>query len=216
MKKKTTVISIGNGGFNIAREIFLSGTFSHPEFIIVDTNEDELKVKGANERFRTILLPIFEREVNSARAIEIKEVIQSDSERVVICTTLGGKTGTFYAPLIAMDSFLKGKEVHTLCTMPFKFEGKKRLTRAEKAASQLYYASNIFITQNNNRLTDFKSMKLGDLDMPMVKYYRQIIEGEDFPMRTKALLQDVIEPISFQFPALSLEERIKKFNLIQK
>lgn len=45
MEIKTTVITIGNGGFNIAREIFLSGTFTHPEFIIVDTKEDELKLK---------------------------------------------------------------------------------------------------------------------------------------------------------------------------
>lgn len=210
MTKKTKIISIGNGGFNIAREIFLSGTFSHPEFIIVDTNDDELKVKGASERFKTVLLPIFEGEINSARATEIKDVIQSDSERVVICSTLGGKTGTFYAPLIAMDSFLKGKEVHTLCTMPFKFEGEKRLKRAEGAASKLYYASNIFIIQRNDRLSDFKSMNIGDLDVPMVKYYRQLVEGEDFPMRTKALLHDVIEPISIHFPGLFKEERIKK------
>lgn len=212
MKKKTTLISIGNGGFNIAREIFMSGIFDHPEFFIMDSEENELKEKDPIGRFKTVLLPIFEGEVNSASATEIKDVISSDSERVVICSTLGGKTGTFYAPLIAMDSFLKGKEVHTLSSMPFKFEGEKRLKRAEGASSQLYYASDIFIIQRNDRLSDFNSMKLGDLDVPMVKYYRHLIEGEDFPMRTKALLQDVIEPITFQFPTLTIEKRMKGFN----
>lgn len=212
MNKKTTIIAVGNGGFNIAREIFMSGIFDHPEFVIIDSEENELKEKDPNGRFNTVLLPIFEGEVNSARATEIKDVIPSDSERVVICSTLGGKTGTFYATLIAMDAYLRGKEVHTLSSMPFKFEGEKRLKRAEGASSQLYYASDIFIIQRNDRLSDFNSMKLGDFDLPMVKYYRQLIEGEHYPMRTKSLIQDIIEPITIKFPEFSLEERITGFN----
>lgn len=119
-----------------------------------------------------------------------------------------GREKTETGPLIALDAFLKGNKVNTLYSMPFMYDGEQRLKRAQRAFTQLYYASNIFITKNNNRLTDFKSMKLDNLDMPMVKYYRQLIEGEDYHMCTHATLQDTIEPISIHIQELSKKERI--------
>ena len=51
-----------------------------------------------------------------------------------------------------------------------------------------------------------------ELDRPMVKYYLDLIEGEEYPLRVRTRLQDIIDPISFQFPEPTTEERIKGFN----
>lgn len=61
-------------------------------------------------------------------------------------------------------------------------------------------------------MTDSETLSLIDLDVPIVKCYRQLVEGEEHPMRTKEFLQEIIDPIVILYPELALEERIKRFN----
>lgn len=157
-----------------------------------------------------MLLPEFHGEVNSERMALVKDIVPENSKKIVICATLGGRTGSYYAPLIALHAYTKGCEVHTLCSLPFRLEGEQRLKRAVKATYQLYHASHILIIQNNDLLiTHFPSIPIGDLDlnMPMIKCYRQLIE-DCHSMRGHTSVEDLM---SVLFPEMPMEERIKRF-----
>jgi cell division protein FtsZ len=60
---------------------------------------------------------------------------------VFVTTGLGGGTGTGAAPVIASLASEIGALTIAVVTKPFKFEGKKRATQAERGTRELRDAS---------------------------------------------------------------------------
>lgn len=88
---------------------------------------------------------------------------------MIICATLGGMTGSKYAPLIALEAILKGKFVCSFFSMPYEFEGEQKNKRAMNARMQLIVSSNLAIQQNNDRLKEVESLGLNDIDKPLIE-----------------------------------------------
>ncbi len=84
---------------------------------------------------------------------EIKSAIDG-ADVVFLCTGLGGGTGSGAAPLVAHMARSTGAVVIAFATLPFSFEGKRRLTQASEALVQLDQQADLVVCFENDRLGD--------------------------------------------------------------
>lgn len=97
-----TVIAVGNGGYNLATDLIAAGLFPDSRLIVCDTNEKDLEKHSANAT-ETILLEKLGGKVKSDDTPIVEDIVAKASDSVIICATLGGMTGSKYAPLIALE-----------------------------------------------------------------------------------------------------------------
>lgn len=162
-----TIIAVGNGGFNLATDLIAAGLFPNAQLIVCDTNQRDLEKNSVNAS-ETFLLEKLRGKVKSGDTTFVKEIVAKASDSVIICATLGGMTGSKYAPLIALEAILKGKFVCSFFSMPYEFEGEQKNKRAMNARMQLIVSSNLAVQQNNDRLKEVESLGLNDIDKPLV------------------------------------------------
>lgn len=165
---KETIIAIGNGGYNLATDLIAAGLFPDARLIVCDTNEKDLEKNSVNAA-ESFLLEKLRKSVKSGDTNLVDDIVEKASDSVIICATLGGMTGSKYAPLIALDAILKGKFVCSFFSMPYGFEGEQKTKRAMNARMQLIVSSNLAVQQNNERLKEVESLGLNDLDKPLVE-----------------------------------------------
>lgn len=80
---------------------------------------------------------------------------------VFICTGLGGGTGSGAAPVVAEIAKGCGALVVVLATMPFSFEGRRRLNQAEEALELLQKRADALVLFDNNRMGELVLPKEG-------------------------------------------------------
>ena len=165
---KETIIAVGNGGYNLATGIIAAGLFPDARLIVCDTNEKDLE-KNSTNAAESFLLEKLRKTVKAGDTTLVDDIVEKASDSVIVCATLGGMTGSKYAPLIAMDAILRGKFVCSFFSMPYGFEGEKKTKRAMNARMQLIASSNLVVQQNNDRLKEVESLGLNDLDKPLVE-----------------------------------------------
>lgn len=163
-----TIIAVGNGGYNLATDLIAAGLFPDSRLIVCDTNEKDLEKHSANTT-ETFLLEKLRKKVKSGDTPIVEGIVAKASNSVIICATLGGMTGSKYAPLIALEAILKGKFVCSFFSMPYEFEGEQKTKRAMNARMQLIASSNFAVQQNNDRLKEVESLGLNDIDKPLVE-----------------------------------------------
>jgi len=73
---------------------------------------------------------------------------------VFICVGLGGGTGSGAAPLIANFARQHNAIVVAIATLPFSFEGRRRMAQAEEALSSLTQQADMVICFENDRMGD--------------------------------------------------------------
>lgn len=162
-----TVIAVGNGGYNLATDLIAAGLFTDAQLIVCDTNQKDLEKNSVNAS-ETFLLEKLHGKVKSGDTTFVKEIVAKASESVIVCATLGGMTGSKYAPLIALEAILKGKFVCSFFSMPYEFEGEQKTKRARNARMKLIVSSYFAVQQNNDRLKEVVSLGLNDIDKPLV------------------------------------------------
>ena len=94
-------------------------------------------------------------EIGEAAALESEEEllnIVSDADLVFITCGLGGGTGTGAAPIIAELAKKSGALTVSVCTLPFRAEGEKRLKNAFRGLDRIIKASNTIIPIPNEKL----------------------------------------------------------------
>lgn len=163
-----TIIAVGNGGYNLATDLIAAGLFPNARLIVCDTNEKDLEKNSVNASESFLLIKL-RGKVKSDDTSFVEEIIAKASDSVIICATLGGMTGSKYAPLIALEAILKGKFVCSFFSMPYEFEGEQKNKRAMNARMQLIVSSNLAIQQNNDRLNEVESLGLNDIDKPLIE-----------------------------------------------
>lgn len=165
---KETIIAVGNGGYNLATGIIAAGLFPDARLIVCDTNEKDLEKNSINAA-ESFLLKKPRKSIKSGDTTLVDDIVEKASDSVIVCATLGGMTGSKYAPLIALDAILKGKFVCSFFSMPYGFEGEQKTKRAMNARMQLIVSSNLVVQQNNDRLKEIESLGLNDIDKPLVE-----------------------------------------------
>lgn len=202
-----TIIAVGNGGYNLAKDLISAGLFSDAQLIVCDSDQTTLEKDSAgNSEF--VPLEKFRGKVKSRDTELVEDIVGKATDTVIICVTLGGMTGSKYAPLIALDAILKGKFVCTLFSMPYEFEGKEKIKRAMDARMQLIVSSNFAIQQNNDRLKAVDSLGLNDMNRPLV-------ETENAVLNDRPLKELAIEPNNNSLQKLIPEEyQVKDMPLV--
>ncbi len=163
-----TIVSVGNGGFNIASDIICANLFPDAQLLVCDT--DPMSVENnSKDSCKSFLLPKAKRIFKSKDTVLVDSIVDSLSDTVIICATLGGMTGGRYAPLIALAARLSGRFVCSVTAWPYGFEGKAKAKRAVDASLQIVNSSNLTFKQDNERLSDIKGLWAHEMNKPLVE-----------------------------------------------
>ena len=186
-----TVIAVGNGGYNLATDLIAAGLFTDAQLIVCDTNQKDLEKNSANAT-ETFILEKLRSKVKSGDTPLVEAIVAKASDAVIVCATLGGMTGSKYAPLIALEAILKGKFVCSFFSMPYEFEGEQKTKRAMNARMQLIVSSNFAVQQNNDRLKEVHSLGLNDIDKPLVETVKSAMRAHSLSELANDALQSLI------------------------
>lgn len=163
------VVGIGGAGANVLDRIALEG-MDGAELISMNTDVRGLSTSVANSKIqlgRTLTQglaaggdPELGQQAAEEAEAEIRAALQN-SGMVFICAGLGGGTGSGAAPYIAKIAREEGAFVVAFVTVPFSFEGKRRLQQASDALRQLEIYANALVTFDNDRMGDLVLPKEG-------------------------------------------------------
>ncbi|MEY3416978.1 MAG: cell division protein FtsZ [Bacteroidota bacterium] len=155
------VIGVGGGGSNAVNHMYSLG-IKDVEFVVCNTDSQHLKASPVPNKLQ-LGVHLTEGlgaggnpEVGADAALEsreeIREMLAVNTKMVFITAGMGGGTGTGAAPVIAKIS--KELDILTVCivTLPFSFEGKKKLSIAEAAVVELKKNCDTVIMILNDKL----------------------------------------------------------------
>ena len=155
------VIGVGGGGSNAVNHMYNLG-IKDVEFVVCNTDSQHLKASPIPNKLQ-LGVHLTEGlgaggnpEVGAEAALEsreeIREMLAVNTKMVFITAGMGGGTGTGAAPVIA--KIAKELDILTVCivTLPFSFEGKKKLNIAEVAVEELKRNCDTVIMILNDKL----------------------------------------------------------------
>ena len=94
------------------------------------------------------------RQCAEASADEIRALFDSNTEMVFITAGMGGGTGTGAAPVVARIAKQEGKLTIGIVTVPFLFEGKKKIMKAFEGAKEMQKHVDALLVINNENLIE--------------------------------------------------------------
>ena len=157
------VIGIGGGGSNAINYMYNKG-IKGVDYVVCNTDSQALENSPVPNK---VQLGIKETEglgagadpvIGEKAAIEsldeMRRLLEKNTKMIFITAGMGGGTGTGAAPIISklameMDILTVG-----IVTMPFVFEGKIRMSHANKGLDKLRSNVDSLIVVNNNKLRD--------------------------------------------------------------
>jgi len=163
------IIGLGGAGQNALDRLQLDG-LDGAELIAINTDAQALAgsvapIKVQIGRHTTRGLGTGgDPEIGYAAAEDGAEEIRSAVEGgglVVLCAGLGGGTGSGAAPLIANFARQQHALVVAFVTMPFTFEGRRRLAQAEEALASLTQQADLVVCFENDKMGDSVSPRAG-------------------------------------------------------
>lgn len=161
-----SIIGIGGAGANVLDHIALEGM-------------DGVELIGMNCDARSLNSSMAQRKVQLGKSLtqglgcggdpelgqeaavsslaEIREAL-TGRRMIFLCVGLGGGTGSGAAPIVARLARETGAFVIVFATLPFSFEGKRRMSQAQAALDE--------IRLHANALVCFENDKMGELVLP--------------------------------------------------
>lgn len=181
------VIGVGGGGNNAVDRMIEDG-LDGVEFIAVNTDSQILlRSKAANkiqigEKLTKGLGAGGNPEVGQKSVDESQEDVAAalkGADMAFITAGMGGGTGTGAAPRIAAISKEMGILTVGVVTKPFNFEGKKRMTNAEKGIQELKKNVDTLVVIPNQRLLSIidKKTTLSEAFRKADEILRQGVQG---------------------------------------
>lgn len=163
------VVGVGGAGSNVLDRIVLDG-LDKADLIAINTDVQSLASSVASTKVqlgRTVTRGLGaggDPEVGYNAAYESADEIRhalTDARMIFICTGLGGGTGSGAAPAVAQVARENGSLVLAFATLPFAFEGKRRLAQAKEALAKLRENCDAVICFENDRMGDMVAPKAG-------------------------------------------------------
>src|SRR4249919_1715167 len=181
------VVGVGGGGSNAVNRMVQAG-LEGVEFIVANTDLQALKLNAAPNKIQIGgkltkgLGAGADPNVGRQAALEdTDKLIEAldGADMVFVTTGLGGGTGTGAAPVIASLASELGALTIAVVTKPFKFEGRKRQSQAERGLEELRDCVDTVITIPNERLlsTIGRTTSLNDAFTTADDVLRQAIQG---------------------------------------
>lgn len=175
---KTCIVGVGGAGGNVLDRITLDRSVEatlvamHTDIRVLSHSMAPVKIQLGIELMRGVGAggdPDLGREAALYSREQIRQAIDGH-DIVFICTGLGGGTGSGAAPVIAEIAKGTGALVFLTATMPFSFEGQRRLKQAEESLEQLQKRTDALILFENNRM--------GELTLPKDGIQKAFIQAD--------------------------------------
>ncbi len=157
---KIKVIGVGGGGGNAVNRM-INAKVEGVEFVVANTDLQALQMSQASVKIQlgvkltSGLGAGANPEVGKKAALEDAEkVIEAleGADMVFVTAGMGGGTGTGAAPIIASLASEMGALTVAVVTKPFGFEGKRRLSQAERGLAELIDSVDTTIVIPNEKL----------------------------------------------------------------
>ena len=157
------VIGVGGGGSNAVTSMFKRG-IQGVSFVICNTDEQALRYSQVPNQLQ-IGIDLTHGlgaganpEVGKNAAIESKDeieaLLQDKTKMVFITAGMGGGTGTGAAPVIASIANKLGILTVGIVTMPFAFEGRKKILQAQEGVLEMKKHCDTVIVILNDKLRE--------------------------------------------------------------
>ena len=166
------VIGVGGGGSNAVNHMYKQG-IQDVDFVICNTDSQALTDSPVDVRIQlgaTLTEGLGagnQPEQGKQAAIEsieeISEFLDDGTKMVFITAGMGGGTGTGAAPVIANTAKELGILTIGIVTIPFKFEGKRRITQAIDGIAELKSNVDSILVIDNEKLREiYGNLKIGE------------------------------------------------------
>lgn len=154
------VIGVGGGGGNAVNHMFRQG-IEDVDFYICNTDRQALvlspilnKIQIGQRGTGAGSNPEKGKECAIESMDKIKEIFTEDCDMLFITAGMGGGTGTGAAPVIANMAKEAGILTVAIVTLPFAFEGNKRLKQASEGLEELRKSCDGILVINNDKLRE--------------------------------------------------------------
>lgn len=160
------VIGVGGGGGNAVSHMYKQG-IRDVTFVVCNTDNQALQTSpvpvkihlgqglGAGGK------PEVAREAAEESIENIKKVLQENTKMVFITAGMGGGTGTGASPVVARAAHELGILTVGIVTIPFAFEGGKKIRQALEGVASLSEHVDALLVINNQKLTEI----YGDMEL---------------------------------------------------
>ncbi len=155
------VVGVGGGGNNAINHMY-SQNIDGVSFVVINTDRQALNMSPVPNR---VLIgpnvtfglgagnkPEVAREAAEESSDEIAALFDDGTKLVFITAGMGGGTGTGAAPVVARIAHDKGVLTIGIVTIPFLFEGQKKIMKALAGASEMRKYVDALLIINNQRL----------------------------------------------------------------
>lgn len=157
------VIGVGGGGGNAVKNMYEKG-ITDVDFLICNTDAQAIKNSPIpikiqlGETLTQGLGAGNTPEKGKQAAIEsldkITEVLSNNTKMVFITAGMGGGTGTGAAPIIAEEAKDLGILTVGIVTLPFRFEGKRRMNQAIEGLKQIREHVDALLVISNEKIRE--------------------------------------------------------------
>lgn len=157
------VIGVGGGGNNALKHMYEKGIHG-VDFVICNTDAQTLDNNPVNNKVQLGIAtteglgagadPMVGEKAAIESIDEIKNALGANTKMVFITAGMGGGTGTGAAPVVAKVAKEMGILTVGIVTVPFAFEGRRRLQQAEDGLEKLRENVDSLIVINNDKLRE--------------------------------------------------------------
>ena len=174
-KANLKVVGVGGAGGNAVNRMITSG-MQGVDFIAINTDAQDLENNAAENKIQ--IGKNLTKGLGAGAQAEVgREAVQTDQDAIeailedadmaFVTAGMGGGTGTGAAPMIAKLSREMGILTVGIVTLPFNFEGPKRMNRALEGIAELRKSCDTVIAIPNQKL-----MSIVDTDTTVVEAFK--------------------------------------------
>jgi cell division protein FtsZ len=157
------VVGVGGGGSNAVSNMYRKG-IHNVSFAVCNTDSQDLanssipvRVELGKRGLGVGGNPVKGKEAAQEDLDKIRQLFSDETEMVFITAGMGGGTGTGAGPVIAGVAKEMGLLTVGVVTIPFAFEGKRRIKKALAGVEEMRKNVDALLVVNNERLIDMFS-----------------------------------------------------------
>lgn len=157
------VVGVGGGGNNAINHMYEQG-IKGVSFVVCNTDRQALNYSPVPTRLLigptttkgggAGNVPELAKAAAEESAADIEALFDDDTRMVFVTAGMGGGTGTGAAPVVARIARERGLLTIGIVTIPFLFEGNKKILKALDGASEMGKYVDALLVINNDRLTE--------------------------------------------------------------
>ena len=199
------VIGIGGGGGNAVNYMYRQ-EIPHINYVVCNTDKQALDMSNVPNKLLLGFeitkglgagnIPEVGKKCAEASVDDIRALFNDETEMVFITAGMGGGTGTGAAPVVAQVAKEAGMLTIGIVTVPFMFEGEKKIIKALEGADEMKkHVDALLIINNENLIELYNDLNFfnafSKADDTLANAARSISEIISDPMYVNVDFQDV-------------------------